>query len=451
VAFETLPQYGRDGKGGLKTLAAYLEAATPDDLINIWGSVEELASSHVRIVGLSKFAKLGDWISIETDSGDQIAEAIRINSESILVRPLEDKHRPSIGAKARIAQGLELRPDETWKGRVIDALARPVDSGPPLVSGTRSMPLDRAPPSAFHRERVSEPVFTGVRAIDIFTPLCAGQRIGIFAGSGVGKSTLLSMLARGNRFDTTVFAAIGERGREVKEFVEDTLGEGIGKSIVVVSTSDESPMMRRLAAKTALGVAEYFRDTGQRVLLIFDSITRYAQAVREIALAAGEPPVSRGFPPSVFTGLPKLLERAGCDAEGGSITGVFSVLVEGDDHNDPIADTLRGILDGHIVLDRAIADQGRFPAIDTLASVSRLAMRVWSPAQRAAVSNLKALVAKFEETRDIRLIGGYKANNDPELDRAVVLVPRLYQFLSQGPDDVRHDETLDAMLRAISG
>ena len=328
-------------------------------------------------------------------------------------------------------------------------MARPADGGPPLVRGPRSVSLDRPPPAAFHRERINEPAFTGVRAIDVFTPLCVGQRIGVFAGSGVGKSTLLSMLARGNRFDTTVFAAIGERGREVKEFVEDTLGDGIGKAVVVVSTSDESPMMRRLAAKTALCVAEYFRDTGQRVLLIFDFITRYAQAAREIALASGEPPVSRGFPPSVFTGLPKLLERAGCDAHGGSITGVFSVLVEGDDHNDPIADTLRGILDGHIVLDRAIADQGRFPAIDILGSVSRLAIRVWSPEQRRAVSALKALVAKFEETRDIRLIGGYKPNNDPELDRAMRLVPPLYRFLSQAPGDVRHEETLDAMLRVL--
>ena len=206
------------------------------------------------------------------------------------------------------------------------------------------MALDRPPPPAFHRDRINTPVLTGTRAIGMLRPVC-GQRIGIFAGSGVGKSTLLSMLAKGNRFDTAVFAAIGERGREVKEFVEDALAGGMGKAIVVVSTSDESPMMR-LAAKTALATAEYFRDLGEQVLLIFDSITRYAQASREIALAAGEPPVSRGFPPSVFTELPKLLERAGCDAKGGSITGVFSVLVEGDDHNDPIADTIRGILDG---------------------------------------------------------------------------------------------------------
>jgi flagellum-specific ATP synthase len=449
MTFEDFALAGRRGGSPLTRLAQCLEAADANSLVSICGSVAELTASHVRIAGLSKFTKLGDWVSIETDSGDQIAEAIRIDSESILVRPLEDQHRPAIGARARLAQAIELRPDLAWKGRVIDALARPVDGGPPLARGKRPMSLDQPPPSAFHRERISEPVFTGVRAIDLFTPLCAGQRIGIFAGSGVGKSTLLSMLSRGNRFDTTVFAAIGERGREVKEFIEDTLGEGIGRAIVVVSTSDESPMMRRLAAKTALAVAEYFRDEGERVLLIFDSITRYAQAVREIALASGEPPVSRGFPPSVFTGLPKLLERAGCGAEGGSITGVFSVLVEGDDHNDPVADTLRGILDGHIVLDRAIADQGRFPAIDILGSVSRLAIRVWTPEQRAVVSQLKALVAKFEETRDIRLIGGYKPNADPELDRAVRLVPTLYQFISQGPEDVRHDETIDGMLRSL--
>ena len=290
---------------------------------------------------------------------------------------------------------------------------------------------------------------TGTRAIDVFTPLCAGQRIGIFAGSGVGKSTLLTMLAKGNKFDTAVFGAIGERGREVKEFVEDALASGMEKAIVVVSTSDESPMMRRLAAKTALATAEYFRDKGERVLLIFDSITRYAQAAREISLAAGEPPVSRGFPPSVFTDLPKLMERAGCDATGGSITGIFSVLVEGDDVNDPIGDTIRGILDGHIVLDRGIADQGRFPAIDILGSVSRLATKVWTPGQRAAVRDLKALIAKYEETRDIRLIGGYKPGNDPVLDRAMVLVPPLYQYLNQGPEDVCQDVSIDDMLKVM--
>ncbi len=433
----------------LESLAAELEAADSAPLLSIWGSVTELTASHVRIAGLSRFTKLGDWVSIETEAGEQIGEAIRVDAETITVRTFEDRVRAAIGARARITTALELRPDQSWKGRVIDALARPSDGGPPLTKGPCVMPLDRAPPPAFHRERLNTPVMTGTRAIDVFTPLCAGQRMGIFAGSGVGKSTLLSMLAKGNKFDTAVFAAIGERGREVKEFVEDALAGGMGKAIVVVSTSDESPMMRRLAAKTAVATAEYFRDQGEQVLLILDSITRYAQAAREISLAAGEPPVSRGFPPSVFTDLPKLLERAGCDAKGGSITGVFSVLVEGDDHNDPVSDTMRGILDGHIVLDRAIADQGRFPAIDILGSVSRLAMRVWTPAQRASVRELKSLIAKYEETRDIRLMGGYKQGNDPQLDRAMFIVPPLYQYLSQGPEDVRPDETIDTMLKVM--
>ena len=434
----------------LESLAAQLEAAAVEPLLTIWGSVTELTSSQVRIAGLSKFTKLGDWIAIETESGNQIGEAIRIDGETISVRTFEDRLRATIGAKARVTPALELRPDETWKGRVINALAQPADAGPPLRQGSRAVSLDRMPPPAVQRKRLSMPVLTGVRAIDVFTPLCAGQRIGIFAGSGVGKSTLLSMLGKGNKFDTAVFAAIGERGREVKEFVDDAVASGMDKAIVVVSTSDESPMMRRLAAKTALGIAEYFRDTGEQVLLIFDSMTRYAQAVREIALAAGEPPVSRGFPPSVFTDLPKLLERAGSDAHGGSITGVFSVLVEGDDHNDPIADTLRGILDGHIVLDRTIADQGRFPAIDILASVSRLAMRVWTPGQRLAVRDLRRLIAKYEETRDLRAIGGYKPNIDPELDRAMSIVPPLYQYLCQGPDDARQELAIDDMLRVMT-
>ena len=433
----------------LENLAAVVAKVADESLFSVSGSVTELTASHVSVAGLSRFARLGDWVVIETEAGDQTGEIIRVDAQVITVRTFEDRVRAAIGAKARITPSLDLRPHESWKGRVIAALARPAAGGPALTKGPISMPLDRPPPPAFHRERLSIHIMTGTRAIDVFTPLCAGQRIGIFAGSGVGKSTLLSMLARGNKFDTAVFGAIGERGREVKEFVEDALAGGMDKAIVVVSTSDESPMMRRLAAKTALATAEYFRDKGERVLLIFDSITRYAQAAREISLAAGEPPVSRGFPPSVFTELPKLMERAGCDAAGGSITGVFSVLVEGDDHNDPIGDTIRGILDGHIVLDRGIADQGRFPAIDILGSVSRLAMRVWSPAQREAVRDLKRLIAKYEETRDIRLIGGYKPGNDLELDRAMLLVPPLYQYLNQGPEDVSPDATIDDMLKVM--
>jgi len=296
------------------------------------------------------------------------------------------------------------------------------------------MPIDAEPPGAMRRARVTEKIATGIRAIDVFTPLCAGQRLGIFAGSGVGKSTLLSMLARAAGFDTIVVALVGERGRELREFIEEALGTARGSAVVVASTSDESAMRRRLAPRTAMSIAEYFRDQGQSVLLIIDSVTRYAHAARDVALAAGEPAVARGYPPSVFSDLPKLLERAGPGVEGsGSITGVFSVLVDGDDHNDPVADSIRGTLDGHVVLSRAIAEQGRYPAIDILASISRLSHHVWSPEQRALVMRLRTLVARYEDTRDLRLMGGYQAGADAELDQAVLAVPKLYTALNQLP------------------
>jgi flagellum-specific ATP synthase len=284
------------------------------------------------------------------------------------------------------------------------------------------------------RSRVKEPLRTGVKAMDLFTPICKGQRIGIFAGSGVGKSTLLTMLAKCDGFDTIVVALVGERGREVREFLEGPIQANLHKSIMVVSTGDESPMMRRQAPRTAVALAEYFRDCGESVLLIVDSVTRYAHAARDVALAAGEPAVARGYTPSVFSDLPRLLERAGPGEEGkGAITGIFSVLIDGDDHNDPVADNIRGTLDGHIVLDRAIADQGRYPAINVLGSISRLADHVWSPDQKELVRRLRSLIARFEDTRDLRLMGGYHPGNDQELDQAVVLVPKIYEALRQDP------------------
>jgi len=284
------------------------------------------------------------------------------------------------------------------------------------------------------RARVKKPLRTGVRVIDLFMPICEGQRIGIFAGSGVGKSTLLSMLARASGFDTVVVALVGERGREVREFLEGPLAASRERAITVVSTGDESPMMRRLAPRTALSIAEYFRDRGESVLLIVDSVTRFAHAARDVALSAGEPAVARGYAPSVFSDLPKLLERAGPGEEGsGTITGVFSVLVDGDDHNDPVADNIRGTLDGHIVLDRAIADQGRYPAVNVLASISRLADHIWTSDQKELALRLKGMIARYEDTRDLRLMGGYQAGSDPALDQAVNLVPRIYEALRQDP------------------
>jgi flagellum-specific ATP synthase len=281
---------------------------------------------------------------------------------------------------------------------------------------------------------VRQPLRTGVRVVDLFTPLCQGQRVGIFAGSGVGKSTILSMIAQAAAFDTVVLALVGERGREVREFLEGPLAANRARAVAVVSTGDESPMMRRLALPAAMAIAEYFRDRGESVLLIADSVTRYAHAARDVAMAAGEPAVARGYTPSVFSDLPRILERAGPGVEGtGSITGVFAVLVDGDDHNDPVADAIRGTLDGHIVLDRAIADQGRYPAVSVLASISRLAHLCWTVEQRTLVSTLKTMIARFEDTRDLRLMGGYHAGNDIELDRAVAMVPRIYDALRQDP------------------
>jgi flagellum-specific ATP synthase len=259
------------------------------------------------------------------------------------------------------------------------------------------------------------------------------------------------MLTRSRGFDTVVLALVGERGREVREFLEDALLQNRSRAVTVVSTGDESPMMRRLAPKTALSIAESFRDVGENVLLIVDSVTRFAHATREVALAAGEAPVARGYTPSVFSELPKLLERAGPGEEGmGSITGVFSVLVDGDDHNDPIADSIRGTLDGHIVLERAIADQGRYPAVNVLTSVSRLANTVWTPEQRGLVMKLRAMIAQFEDTRDLRLMGGYHRGADPELDKAIDLVPRIYEVMKQSLGDAASTDAFQEVARALA-
>ena len=402
----------------------------------VHGVVTTMAPGYVAIAGLSPFVSLGDRIVIEGREGPALSEVIRVDGASALLKAYDARLAAGIGAMAYPCGPQWLYPCEDWKGRAISALGEPIDSRGPLPAGPQRLALEFAPPAPLQRARVRDPVRTGVKAIDLFTPICAGQRIGIFAGSGVGKSTLLAMLAGSEAFDTTVIALVGERGREVREFLEDALQERGASSITVVATGDESPMARRLAPITAMRIAEHFRDQGQSVLLIVDSVTRYAHALREVALAAGEPPVARGYTPSVFSDLPKLLERAGPGEEGsGTITGIFSVLVDGDDHNDPVADSIRGTLDGHLVLDRAIADQGRYPAIDVLSSVSRLAQYAWSPEEQGLVRKLKAMIARYEDTRDLRLMGGYQAGSDPGLDQALTLVPKIYEAISQSPRD----------------
>jgi len=419
----------------IERLRKAMEAGRRDrPLVRVGGPVREVTASAARVAGVSAFVRLGDRMGFSADGRVQVGEVVRIDSAGATVKPFESRIEAGIGSLAHRIGPAQLRPDPRWKGRVIDALGRPVDGLGPLAEGPDSVPLDADPPAAMTRARVRTPLPTGVRAIDLFTPLCAGQRIGIFAGSGVGKSTLLAMLAGAEGFDSVVVALVGERGREVREFLEGPIAASRERAVIVVSTGDESPMMRRQAPKVALAVAECFRDRGESVLLIVDSVTRYAHAARDVALAAGEPAVARGYPPSVFSDLPRLLERAGPGAEGsGTITGIFSVLVDGDDHNDPVADSIRGTLDGHVVLDRAMAEQGRYPAIDLLGSISRLAGEVWTGDQRELVRKLKSMMARFEETRDLRLMGGYRAGSDPALDQAVSLVPRIYEALRQEP------------------
>ena len=416
---------------------AWRRLADERTLVRRGGRITEVSPTHYRVRGLSGVARLGDMVEHRSRAGIRHGEIVQISPDEVLVAPFERAGDAGVDDAVFNLGPFAVAPHPAWRGRAIDALARPIDGGPALPQGD---PLDAAlavQPSALARQRVGSAFTTGVKVIDIFTPICFGQRLGIFAGSGVGKSTLLAMLAGAAAFDTVVVVLVGERGREVREFLEDTIGPAcMAKTVAVVSTSDESAMMRRRAPDTAMRVAEHFRLKGDRVLLVLDSITRFAHALREVATGTGEPPVARGYPASVFTEMPKLLERAGPGVEGaGSITAIISVLIDGDDHNDPVADSVRGILDGHVVLDRAIAEQGRYPPVNPLSSISRLASKAWSDDQRALVTRLKSMISRYEDTRDIRLLGAYQAGADAELDAAVRQVPLIYEAMTQTPRD----------------
>ncbi|MBM7044611.1 MULTISPECIES: flagellar protein export ATPase FliI [Rhizobium] len=400
------------------------------------GHVRTIAAGHYTVAGLSRQVRLGDFVAHRSQTGVHLGEVVRVEPELTYVCPIEPGE--PIGIQDTIIRkgAFRIGPNDGWCGRTINSLGEPIDGLGPLAVGLESRAISNTAPPSMMRKRVDTGFKTGVRAIDIFSPLCLGQRLGIFAGSGVGKSTLLSMLARADAFDKVVIALVGERGREVREFIEDTLGTHMRKSVAVVATSDESPMLRKMAPLSAMTIAEHFRDQGDNVLLIVDSVTRFAHAIREVATASGEPPIARGYPASVFTELPRLLERAGPGPEGtGTITAIISILVDGDNHNDPIADSIRGILDGHIVLQRSLAEEGRYPPIDPLASISRLARKAWTPDQEKLVSRLKALVHRYEETRDLRLIGGYRQGADADLDIAVRQVPIIYEILKQTPGE----------------
>lgn len=416
------------------------------------GRVVDVAISSVGVAGLEHSVTIGSHVEVETASGSHLGEVIGVGAARCTVRLYDSSAECGLNARVACREKLVIHPAVTWKGRVIDSLGRPIDGLGPIVQGSVAYPLDRPPLEPMTLGRVRQPCITGVRAIDLFTPVCFGQRIGVFAGSGVGKSTLLSMISRCDGFKTIVVALVAERGREVREFVEDVLEHRRSAAVTVVATSAESAMMRKLAAQTAMSVAEHFRDQGEHVLLVVDSVTRFAHALREVALSAGEPPVARGYPPSVFSALPRLLERAGPGPfASGSITGVFSVLVDGDDLNEPVSDTVRGILDGHVVLNRSIAEQGRYPAIDPLASLSRLASHVFSADEATLIRKIRAIISRYEDTKDLRALGGYKHGQDPELDQAVLITPIIYKLLTQLPNDPPAKSVFQDLYRELGG
>ncbi|MEM6495472.1 MAG: FliI/YscN family ATPase [Pseudomonadota bacterium] len=415
------------------------------------GSVVDIASGACAIRGLSQRARLEDLVTFGHQQDAPMGQVVRVDTNTVTVRPFSSANEIGIGDRAWLVGAMSLAPHQSWKGRTVNAMGHPIDGKGPILASPVDLPINAKPPPALERQRIDEPLPTGIKAIDLFTPLCRGQRIGIFAGSGVGKSTLLQMLAASPGFDTAVVALVGERGREVREMLEDGLGDAVDRTVAVVATSDESPMMRRLAPATAITIAEYFRDQGDNVILIVDSITRFAHASRDGGVASGEVPVARGYSPSVFSEMAALLERTGPGEIGkGTITGVFSVLVDGDDHEEPIADNIRGTLDGHIVLDRAIAEQGRYPAIDVLRSISRLAPKVWTQEQENLVHSLRAMIARYEEGRDLRMLGGHKPGIDPLVDQAVQLVPVVYDALRQSPADGACPDAFAAIAEALS-
>ena len=387
------------------------------------------------------------------------AEVVGFRDTRALLMPFGAVEGVAPGADIRIMpEGASVRPTLAWKGRIIDAFGTPIDGKGPLPQGAAAYPLRSPPPPAHARGRVGARLDLGVRAMDVFTTTCQGQRLGIFAGSGVGKSVLLSMLAKGADCDAVVVGLIGERGREVREFIEETLGpEGLKRAIVVVATSDEPALKRRQAAYMTMAIAEFLRDQDQHVLCLMDSVTRFAMAQREIGLAAGEPPTTKGYTPTVFTELPKLLERAGPGpvrpdgTTAGPITGLFTILVDGDDHNEPIADATRGILDGHIVMERAIAERGRFPAINVLKSISRTMPGCQLPAEREIQKKARAALSSYTNMEELIRIGAYRMGTDPQVDRAIVLNPELESFLSQTPDDFTSLDDAFARLGLIMG
>ncbi|SEB90145.1 flagellum-specific ATP synthase [Paramicrobacterium humi] len=405
---------------------AALAAARPERV----GQVSKVLGLGVELRGLN--GAVGDLVTI----GDGVpAEVVATTRERLTCMPLAPVTGLTVGAEARSdGRPLLVPTGRALLGRVLDGLGRPIDGKGPLVGAPR-VTLDHDTPSVMGRSRITAPLSLGVRALDTLVTAGLGQRLGLFAGSGVGKSSLMSMIARGTSAEVSVIALVGERGREVREFIEDDLGpDGLARSVVIVSTSDEPAMARLRAAFVATRIAEDFRDEGAHAMLMMDSLTRVAMAQREIGLSAGEPPATRGYPPSTFSVLARLLERAGTE-HAGSITGLYTVLVDGDDHNEPIADAARSILDGHVVLDRSLAVTGHFPAIDVLGSVSRVAGKVTTSEQRRLATALRTVLAAKRQAKDLIDVGAYQPGANPQVDAAVANERQIAAFLTQAMDE----------------
>lgn len=402
-----------------------------------YGRVQSIRAGLIRVEGLNGHASVGDRVMISLQKGSVTGEVVGLAQRHAEVLPEGSIDGLSVGAEVELLFAPTIAPCDGWIGRIIDPLGQPLDNRP-LPRGIEPRPFRCEAPAAVGRKRLGARLPTGLAVFDTLLPLVAGQRIGLFAGSGVGKSTLLSGLARGVQADVVVIAMIGERGRELREFVDKTLGpEGMSRAVIVTATSDRSPLIRRRCAWAAMAVAEHFRDQGRHVLLLADSITRFAEAHREIALAAGEPPSYRGFPPSVSNLIMALAERAGPGLEGsGDITGIFSVLVAGSDMEEPVADILRGTLDGHVVLDRGIAERGRFPAIDVVRSVSRSLPDAASTEENAMIARARAAMGAYAESELMIRAGLYAPGSDPRLDEAVKLYPQLDDFVTRRSDGV---------------
>lgn len=417
-----------------KNTAKYRQILRMGEFYTREGKIDQIVGMTVEATGI--VCNIGDICNIVLGNGKQsiLSEVVGFRGNKVLLMPYQDIDGIGYGSTViNTGSKLMIKMSNQLIGRTVDALGNPIDDGEP-INGTDFYPINGVPSNPMSRPRISTPIELGVKAIDGLITIGKGQRMGIFAGSGVGKSTLMGMIARNIKADINVIALVGERGREVVEFINRDLGpEGAKRSVLVVATSDQPAMMRFKCALTATTIAEYFRDQGKDVLLMMDSLTRFAMAQREIGLSVGEPPVARGYTPSIYTVLPKLLERSG-NFEAGSITGIYTVLVEGDDTNEPISDTVRGIIDGHIMLSRKIAMKNHYPAIDILASVSRLMNDIVEPDHRDAAGKIRNMLSIYRENQDLISIGAYKSGTNPQLDDAMKHMNAINDFLRQKVD-----------------